>query len=143
MKNKILKEIVSAEESQNLIFVSRYFDFIALRNYFSRNNYSFDYCSEHSTVGDNSRARTNFLNGKTQFLIITERFYFFRRLRIRGIRNLLFFDLPLNSHFYNELVDAVNADGNFVQTKAASVRSFANTTGTSWREFWAATKKSL
>lgn len=62
-------------------------------------------------MGDNSRARTHFKTGRVKILIVTERFYFFRRMRLSGVKNLLFFDLPLNALFYKELVDTVVNDG--------------------------------
>ena len=35
---------------------------------------------------------------------MTERFHFYHRYRIKGIRHILFYDLPSYGHFYPEIV---------------------------------------
>ena len=54
---------------------------------------------------------SRFLTGASPLLLVTERFHFFRRLRIRGARHLLFYGPPSAPHFYPELVNSISARG--------------------------------
>ncbi|KIJ55372.1 hypothetical protein M422DRAFT_57837 [Sphaerobolus stellatus SS14] len=96
----------SAVQSVNtLIFVPSSFDFIRLQNYFRKlPDPSVAILSEYSSNADISRARQAFFNGKKRFLIMSERFHFFRRYKIRGIRNIIFYALPEHPQFYTELL---------------------------------------
>ena len=61
-------------------------------------------CVRYSTNQDISRARQAFFNGKKAFLLVSERFHFFRRYKIRGIRNLIFYAPPDHPQFYTEFL---------------------------------------
>jgi U3 small nucleolar RNA-associated protein 25 len=60
--------------------------------------------SEYSSNSEISRARTQFFKGKRAFLIVTERFHFYRRYRLRGARTLVFYSLPEHAAFYAEFL---------------------------------------
>ncbi|KAF9028435.1 digestive organ expansion factor [Hymenopellis radicata] len=96
----------SAVQSVNTaIFIPSSFDFIRIHNYFRKQNgLSFTVLSEYSTNQDISRARQAFFNGQKSFLLISERFHFFKRYKIRGIRNLVFYGPPDHHQFYAELL---------------------------------------
>ncbi|KAL5484956.1 UTP25 [Sanghuangporus weigelae] len=95
----------SAVQSTNtVIFVPSSFDFIRVENHLRKSSVSFAVLSEYSSNQDISRARQAFFTGKKAFLLISERFHFFRRYKIRGIRNLLFYGLPDHAQFYTELL---------------------------------------
>lgn len=51
-----------------------------------------------------------FFHGDKHFLLYTERFHFYHRYRIRGIRNLIFYQLPTYAHFYSEMCNAMLDD---------------------------------
>ncbi|KAJ3544901.1 hypothetical protein NM688_g5691 [Phlebia brevispora] len=65
---------------------------------------SFAVLSEYSSNQDISRARQAFFSGKKSFLLISERFHFFRRYKIRGIRNIIFYAPPDHPQFYTEFL---------------------------------------
>ena len=70
----------SAVQSANtVIFIPSSFDFIRVQNHFRKVNASFTVLSEYSSNQDISRARQAFFSGKKAFLLISERFHFFRR----------------------------------------------------------------
>ncbi|KAI8992953.1 digestive organ expansion factor [Trametes punicea] len=94
----------SAVQSANtVIFIPSSFDFIRVHNHFRKNvGTSFTVLSEYSTNQDISRARQAFFAGKKAFLLVSERFHFFRRYKIRGIRNLVFYGPPDHPQFYTE-----------------------------------------
>jgi U3 small nucleolar RNA-associated protein 25 len=74
----MLRESASAH-SHILIFVASYLDFVRLRNWFDKQEESFEYICEYSSAKEISRARTEFFHGRVRYLIVTERYHFFRR----------------------------------------------------------------
>ncbi|KAL1942815.1 hypothetical protein VTO73DRAFT_5055 [Trametes versicolor] len=99
----ILKSAV--QSSNTVIFVPSSLDFIRVHNHFRKNvGVSFTVLSEYSSNQDISRARQAFFLGKNAFLLVSERFHFFRRYKIRGIRNLVFYGPPDHPQFYTELL---------------------------------------
>ncbi|RKP33519.1 hypothetical protein BJ085DRAFT_22753 [Dimargaris cristalligena] len=88
-----------------LIFVPSYFDFVRVRNYMLKQNYSAGFISEYSNRRDITRHRLAFFRGQLSFLVITERFHFYRRYRIRGIQHVVYYGLPQHNHYYPELIN--------------------------------------
>jgi U3 small nucleolar RNA-associated protein 25 len=66
-------------QTHTCIVVPSYFDFVRVKNWFEKSEISYAALSEYTSNDDVSRARTEFCHGRDQFLIITERFHFFRR----------------------------------------------------------------
>lgn len=60
--------------------------------------------SEYSSNSEISRARTLFFKGKKNFLVVTERFHFYRRYKLRGARTIVFYSLPEHARFYAEFM---------------------------------------
>jgi U3 small nucleolar RNA-associated protein 25 len=58
----------------------------------------------YSSNADISRARGAFFSGKKSFLLVSERFHFFRRYALRGVRNILFYAPPEHPQFYAEVL---------------------------------------
>ncbi|KAI9442587.1 digestive organ expansion factor [Lactarius indigo] len=79
--NQLLPNVLkSAVQSANtVIFVPSSLDFTRIQNHFQRQQLSFAVLSEYSTNQDISRARQAFFSGKKSFLIVSERFHFYRR----------------------------------------------------------------
>jgi len=99
----ILKSAV--QSTNTLIVIPSSFDFIRVHNYFKKqNNMTFTVLSEYSSNQDISRARQGFFSGKKSFMLISERFHFYRRYKIRGIRNLIFYGPPDHPQFYTEFL---------------------------------------
>ncbi|KAM6459656.1 U3 small nucleolar RNA-associated protein 25 homolog isoform 3-T3 [Liasis olivaceus] len=109
--DKVLPEYRDAVMTHTLIYVPSYFDYVRLRNYFKKEELSFAHICEYSSKSGICRARHLFLGGEKQFLIITERFHFYKRYSIRGIRNLIFYELPTYPHFYSEVCNMVKLAG--------------------------------
>ncbi|XP_007096212.1 U3 small nucleolar RNA-associated protein 25 homolog [Panthera tigris] len=107
--NKILPQYRDAVMSHTLIYVPSYFDFVRLRNYFKKEELNFTHICEYTPKSGVSRARHFFLQGEKQFLLLTERFHFYKRYTIKGIRNLIFYELPTYPHFYSEVCNMLRA----------------------------------
>ncbi|KAF8810640.1 DUF1253-domain-containing protein [Phlegmacium glaucopus] len=102
----LLAVLKSAVQSVNtIVFVPSSFDFIRVHNYFRKSaGVSFTVLSEYSTNQDISRARQAFFLGQKAFLLISERFHFYKRYKIRGIRNIIFYGPPDHPQYFTELV---------------------------------------
>ena len=77
--NKILPQYRDAVMSHTLVYVPSYFDFVRLRNYFKKEELNFTHICEYTQKSGISRARHFFLQGEKQFLLLTERFHFYKR----------------------------------------------------------------
>lgn len=69
-----------------------------------------------------------FFKGKKSFLIVTERFHFYRRYKIRGAKTLVFYSLPEHAQFYAEFMQTPflpgrNGQGDLVDVDEGEVRS--------------------
>ncbi|KAJ2953347.1 hypothetical protein O0L34_g937 [Tuta absoluta] len=102
-----LKELLPKQRdtlmSHTLIFVPSYFDYVRLRNYFKKEDISFVQICEYSKDGKVARARDMFFHTEAHFLLYSERVHFFRRLRVKGIRHIIFYQPPTYPHFYSEM----------------------------------------
>jgi hypothetical protein len=88
-----------------LIYIPSYFDYIRVRNYAKAKHLSVVNVSEYTKNADLSRGRSAFFHGEKKFMLLTERFHFFRRYAVRGINHVVFYSLPTYEQFY---VDFVN-----------------------------------
>lgn len=93
-----------------LIFVSSYFDYVRLRNYFRREKLSFTQICEYTEENKVSKARQLFYFGARQFLIYTERCHFYHRYKIKGIRRVIFYETPVYAKFYSEIVNMLTPE---------------------------------
>ncbi|XP_035663958.1 digestive organ expansion factor homolog [Branchiostoma floridae] len=109
--SQILPQIKDGNMQRTLFFIPSYFDFVRIRNFFRQEDITFAQICEYTTQANISRARQYFQQGDRPFLLFTERFHFFRRYRIKGIRSLVFYELPLFPHFYSELCNMLEAGG--------------------------------
>ncbi|KAL1501121.1 hypothetical protein ABEB36_006506 [Hypothenemus hampei] len=89
--------------TQTLIFIPSYYDYVRIRNHFKKEDVSFVQICEYSKESKVARARDMFFHGDAHFLLYTERYHFYNRIRIKGIRHLIFYQLPCYSHFYSEM----------------------------------------
>ncbi|XP_008181985.1 digestive organ expansion factor homolog [Acyrthosiphon pisum] len=105
--NKILTQLQASSEKHVLIYVPSYFDFVCIRNYLKTEDYSFVQISEYTKPGKVARARDLFYHGECQILLYSERFHFYNRTKIRGIENIIFYQLPTIAGFYSELCNSI------------------------------------
>ncbi|XP_072929829.1 U3 small nucleolar RNA-associated protein 25 homolog [Epargyreus clarus] len=102
-----IKEILPKQRDtlmgHTLIYVPSYFDFVRLRNYFKKEDISFVQICEYSKDAKIARARDMFFHSEAHFMLYSERVHFFRRFRIKGIRHIIFYQLPTYPHFYSEM----------------------------------------
>lgn len=110
---QLSKSAVSS--SHTLIVVPSYFDFVRLDDFLRAHNeqrrsgetanLSYTSISEYSTPKDIRRAREAFFSGKKRFLLLTERAHFYRRFKLRGVKTVVFYQLPQNPSFFAEFLE--------------------------------------
>ncbi|XP_033251811.1 digestive organ expansion factor homolog [Drosophila miranda] len=91
--------------SHCMLYVPSYFDFVRIRNQFKTDMISFVQISEYTKKEKISRARDIFFHSGASVLLYSESAHFFRRTRIKGIRNLIMYQPPNFPHFYSELIN--------------------------------------
>ncbi|XP_014274794.1 U3 small nucleolar RNA-associated protein 25 homolog [Halyomorpha halys] len=101
--SNILPRLKESNQKHVLIYIPSYFDFVRLRNYFKKQELYFVQICEYTNEKKIVRARSKFFHGETQYLLYTERFHFFRRIQLRGIEHLIFYQLPSFPLFYSEM----------------------------------------
>ncbi|SPO20441.1 related to UTP25 - nucleolar protein required for 35S pre-RNA processing and 40S ribosomal subunit biogenesis [Ustilago trichophora] len=110
---QLSKSAVSS--SHTLIVIPSYFDFVRLDDFLRAHNekrrpgetanLSYTSISEYSSPKDIRRAREAFFSGKKRFLLLTERAHFYRRFKLRGVKTVVFYQLPQNANFYGEILE--------------------------------------
>lgn len=112
-----LKKLAQAGDAGHgcLLFVPSYFDFVRVRNHLSSLELTFEAISEYSSTSELTRSRQLFASGRSPVLVMTERLHHYRRYEIKGVRNVLFYQLPEHAQYFTELVRCAAAPG---QSKA-------------------------
>uniref|UniRef100_A0A915CML2 U3 small nucleolar RNA-associated protein 25 homolog n=1 Tax=Ditylenchus dipsaci TaxID=166011 RepID=A0A915CML2_9BILA len=108
--NFFVKELLQRCEQQTLIFVSSYYDFVRLRNHLKKENESFTQIHEYAEKGKVAKARNLFFLAQKKLLLMTERYYFYFRAHIKGVKSVLFYQLPVNPQFYVEIINGARPD---------------------------------
>ncbi|KAK8540624.1 hypothetical protein V6N13_026943 [Hibiscus sabdariffa] len=113
---KVFPKIKDCEQGGIMLFASSYFEFVRLRNFLKSQNASFCLLGDYNDQKDISRARVWFFEGKRKIMLYTERIHFYRRYKIRGIRNLIIYSLPERKEFYYEIVNMLEGSDDLACT---------------------------
>lgn len=90
-----------------LLYIPSYFDYVRVRNFLRGESASFTGLCEYTARSEMARSRTFFADGRVRVLLYTERAQFYNRHRIRGIKDIFFYQLPEHPQFYLELVNYI------------------------------------
>ncbi|XVE98813.1 hypothetical protein REPUB_Repub03eG0141100 [Reevesia pubescens] len=113
---KVFPKIKDSEQGGIMLFASSYFEFVRLRNFLKSQNASFCLLGDYTDQRDISRARVWFFEGKRKIMLYTERIHFYRRYKVRGIRNLIIYSLPERKEFYPEIVNMLEGSDDLACT---------------------------
>ncbi|RSH88852.1 rRNA-binding ribosome biosynthesis protein utp25 [Saitozyma podzolica] len=99
----LLRSAISRQNT--LIVIPSYFDFVRVTNHLRKtDSVSYVAISEYSSNAEISRARTLFFKSKKSFLVVTERFHFYRRYLLRGAKTIVWYQPPEHAQFYAEFL---------------------------------------
>ncbi|KAF5728220.1 U3 small nucleolar RNA-associated protein 25 [Tripterygium wilfordii] len=102
---KVFPKIKDSIQGGIMLFISTYFEYVRIRNFLKSQGESFCLLGDYAKAADISRARVWFFEGKRKIMLCTERFHFYFRYKIRGIKNLIIYSLPERKRFYPEIVN--------------------------------------
>lgn len=80
---------------------------------------------EYTPDGKLAQVRERFFLGKKKILLYTERLHFYRRFTIKGIRHIVFYQLPSYPHFYAELINLLQVLEHAIKKSHAVLMSFS------------------
>lgn len=109
-----------------MVYIPDYCDYVRLVKYLKEDGgVSFTGINEY-IAGETpkvAKIRSIFFDGKRQFLLYTERFHFYRRYRIKGVRHVIFYDLPTYPHFFSEICNLMVEGNQNPRTKKKHIGS--------------------
>jgi len=90
-----------------LIVANTYFSFLRLRQFFREEGTDFSSAFEYTNKKDLVRARARFSHGECRLLLVTERFLWYRRFKLKGADYVLFFGPPETPSIYEDVLGGV------------------------------------
>lgn len=108
--HKVMPNFKDDMKYHTLIFVPSYFDYTQVRNWFSKKSYlDFAEVTEYTKYKMMAAARDRFFHGDHHFLLYTERAHFYKRYAIKGIRHLIFYQIPIYPKIFAEICNLMQA----------------------------------
>ncbi|VEU21112.1 DEKNAAC102028 [Brettanomyces naardenensis] len=111
-KNVTLPQIMSkaSYDYGTLVYVANYVDYIRLTNYLKEStSVPFVAIDEYSSQSKLTRNRASFAEGRgdAKVMLYTERLHFYKRYDIKGVRNVVFYQLPTDPDVYSQVMQFV------------------------------------
>jgi U3 small nucleolar RNA-associated protein 25 len=98
---------------RTILYVPSYFDFVRVRKFLHREYREFyTAISEYSSQREMRQALGQFTDGEKTLLVLTERFYFFKRYFVKQAEVLACYAPPVFPRFYSHLVGKLNLTPN-------------------------------
>lgn len=108
-KEHILTPVLRSNQPHTLIIAPSYLHYVRIRNELLKREANAAFICEYSRDSEISRGRSRFIHGQNSILLYSGRAHFFRRYKIRGALNLIFYSLPEYPHFYSEFCNMLES----------------------------------
>ncbi|KAK7071363.1 hypothetical protein SK128_001398 [Halocaridina rubra] len=128
--NEVLPQYKGNRRIGVMVYIPDYCDYVRLVKHLKDDGgTSFTSINEYLSgeTAKLAKRRSDFFDGKKQFMLYTERFHFYRRYRIKGVRHVIFYELPTYPHFFSEVCNLM-VTGN--QNRRTQKRHIGNSTAT-------------
>nr|UXY87439.1 U3 small nucleolar RNA-associated protein 25 isoform [Cryptomonas sp.] len=110
--HEILPHIKINSNTRLLIFFHSYSEYVLVRNFIWKFNNNKNICvlalNEYTDLTKKLPVKNIFQIEKPNVILITERFYFFKRYFIKNLSDIVFFSFPMNWEFYFEISSILN-----------------------------------
>ncbi|KAA3672016.1 U3 small nucleolar RNA-associated protein 25 [Paragonimus westermani] len=110
-KLRVLPRLRRGTDPRVLIYVPDFYDLEELRVLLTAESLDFCCVNEYSEDSEAERFRTLFALGRIRIMLLSERYYFFRRRKIRGAQTFIFYGPPTFPWFVRELVEFSHSEG--------------------------------
>ncbi|KAF5396732.1 hypothetical protein PHET_10348, partial [Paragonimus heterotremus] len=104
-KLRVLPRLRRGTDPRVLIYVPDFYDLEELRVLLTAESLDFCCVNEYSEDSEAERFRTLFALGRIRIMLLSERYYFFRRRKIRGAQTFIFYGPPTFPWFVRELIE--------------------------------------
>lgn len=106
----VLPQYQTADVNQIVIVVPSYFDFVRLRNNFKKEGLHFSQLSEYTSNRSITQTRKLFAEGQVKYLLTTERYFFFKRYKLKDVQHVIFYEPPLYQECYTHYINMITAE---------------------------------
>ncbi|KAH0479651.1 MAG: uncharacterized protein KVP18_004947 [Porospora cf. gigantea A] len=96
------------DRNENVLLVMpSYPDYLCLRKTLKSDRHCVGYrvIHEHSSLSSSNQSRTWFTKGECRLLIMTERYLYFRRPKLKAVQHVVFYGLPANASIFSDILD--------------------------------------
>lgn len=125
-KNVVLPQMnKSSYKYGTLVYIPSYFDYLRVKKYLNdESSISFVAIDEYSSNSRLTRNRALFKNkaNTATLMLYTERLHFYKRFDLKGVRNVIFYQLPSDPDFYQQVLEFVANEKLRVDTEKSNTK---------------------
>jgi hypothetical protein len=115
---QVWEHLSGAQNDGTLIVIPSYFDYLRVQKFFTKaiqtEEINVVNVSEYTKETRGIKYRKHFYTGRAQIMMITERYHFYKRIRIRGIKSVIWYGPPLFPQLYSEIANWVEEGGSIL-----------------------------
>ncbi|TID21174.1 hypothetical protein CANINC_003454 [Pichia inconspicua] len=125
-KNVVLPQITnkSSYKYGTLVYIPNYFDYLRIKKHLkNETSLTFVAIDEYSTTSQLTRNRALFHNKSNlaPIMLYTERLHFYKRFDIKGVRNVVFYQLPSDPDFYKQVLKFIGDEKLRIDTEKSKL----------------------
>lgn len=126
-KNVVFPQIMnkSSYKYGTLVYIPNYFDYLRVKKYLkNETSTTFVAVDEYSSTSQLTRSRALFQNKSNlaPIMLYTERLHFYKRYDIKGVRNVVFYQLPSDPDFYQQVLEFIGNEKLRIDTENNKIK---------------------